>query len=147
MRTNDIMPDGGSHTLWVDGNPSKFLQGHNIFGSDDLIGLVYALMIRLCDILPELEPTELDMHHWITGNYSLSRIDVAAMYSAESRAGALAWLRSAESASHMKHRGCGIMKGMTLYNPYPSKTGWAEASENFLLRDAPLSMWPMTSSS
>ncbi|MBF0515387.1 MAG: Replication-associated protein G2P [Desulfovibrionaceae bacterium] len=116
VRTNDIIPgNGGGSTLWIDGNPTKFLQGHNIFGSDDLIGLVHALMTKLCDILPELEPTDLDMYRWMVGDYHLSRVDVAAMYSAESRAGALAWLRSAESASYMKHRGRGVLKGMTLY--------------------------------
>ena len=25
-----------NHNIWVSGNPSKFLQGHNIFGTDDL---------------------------------------------------------------------------------------------------------------
>jgi hypothetical protein len=26
--------------LWVNGNPSKFLQGHNVFGSDDIVALM-----------------------------------------------------------------------------------------------------------
>ena len=33
--------------IFLDGNPAKWLQGHNIFGSDDLIGLVNAFMHRL----------------------------------------------------------------------------------------------------
>ncbi|WP_408021561.1 phage/plasmid replication protein, II/X family [Solemya pervernicosa gill symbiont] len=45
--------------LLVEGNPAKFLQGHNIFGSDDLIGLGYALYDSICNALG-LEPTQSD---------------------------------------------------------------------------------------
>jgi II/X family phage/plasmid replication protein len=38
---------GRSTHLWVNGNPSKFLQGHNIFGSDDIV----ALMSDLFDVI------------------------------------------------------------------------------------------------
>jgi len=35
---------GNATHLWVSGNPSKFLQGHNVFGSDDLVSLVYGVI-------------------------------------------------------------------------------------------------------
>lgn len=38
--------DGLSDTLTFSGNPSKFLQGHNLYGSDDLPGLIYECAAR-----------------------------------------------------------------------------------------------------
>jgi len=38
--------DGFSDALSFSGNPSKFLQGHNLYGSDDLPGLIYECIAR-----------------------------------------------------------------------------------------------------
>ena len=32
--------------IWVNGNPSKFLQGHNVFGSDDIVSLLSDLFVK-----------------------------------------------------------------------------------------------------
>lgn len=62
--------------LVVSGNPVKVFQGHNVFGSNDLL--------RLCSDLFNLVTKELniDVHHLdrhavASGNYSLSRVDLA----------------------------------------------------------------------
>ena len=50
-----------SHTdgvIEVSGNPAKFLQGHNVFGSDDLIHLVTKTLDRLIALDIGLTPTE-----------------------------------------------------------------------------------------
>jgi II/X family phage/plasmid replication protein len=40
------------HTsLYFDGNPSKWLQGHNLFGSDNLIALMGQVIQRLIPLL------------------------------------------------------------------------------------------------
>ncbi|MCX5738736.1 MAG: phage/plasmid replication protein, II/X family, partial [Proteobacteria bacterium] len=41
IRSADVDRDGLASSLQFSGNPSKFLQGHNLYGSDDLPGLVY----------------------------------------------------------------------------------------------------------
>lgn len=41
IRSADVDGDGLAASLQFSGNPSKFLQGHNLYGSDDLPGLVY----------------------------------------------------------------------------------------------------------
>lgn len=46
MKSKDIGPDGFASTLFFDGNPSKFLQGHNLYGSDDLKALIYECASR-----------------------------------------------------------------------------------------------------
>ena len=35
IKSVDGTGTGLATNLWVNGNPSKFLQGHNVFGSDD----------------------------------------------------------------------------------------------------------------
>lgn len=39
-----------SHLL-IDGNPSKFLQGHNVFGFDALIPLVRDTVLQIAEAL------------------------------------------------------------------------------------------------
>jgi hypothetical protein len=41
IRSGDVDPSGFASSLHFSGNPSKFLQGHNLYGSDDLPSLVY----------------------------------------------------------------------------------------------------------
>lgn len=44
--SKDIADDGFASTLKFDGNPAKFLQGHGLYGSDDLPALVYDVAAR-----------------------------------------------------------------------------------------------------
>jgi II/X family phage/plasmid replication protein len=37
----------GEGVIDISGNPTKFLQGHNLFGSDNLVGLVLETMRRM----------------------------------------------------------------------------------------------------
>lgn len=46
VRSGAAGPDGMADELVFSGNPSKFLQGHNLYGSDDLPGLVYECTAR-----------------------------------------------------------------------------------------------------
>lgn len=101
------------HTILIDGNPAKWLQGHNIFGTDDLIGLVNALMHQLKTVL-DLTPTENDLICWRDGLYQLKRVDCTAMWDLPRRADVRAWLRAAEMQSKSRH-GRPITTGSTLY--------------------------------
>ena len=103
---------------WVqfDGNPSKFLQGHNLFGSDDLCALVTAAMEKAFGILG-LEVPAGDRDRWIAGDWDLSRVDVSYMYELGG-AGVVsdvrAWLRAAATVATMKWRKPTV-HGTTLY--------------------------------
>jgi hypothetical protein len=46
MKSKDTGPDGFASTMVFDGNPSKFLQGHNLYGSDDVPALIYECAAR-----------------------------------------------------------------------------------------------------
>ena len=100
-------------TILIDGNPAKWLQGHNVFGSDDLIGLVNSVMLRLTELL-SLNPDENDLRCWREGIYQLKRVDCTAMWELPRRADVHAWLRAAEMQSKSRH-GRPIMTGGTLY--------------------------------
>lgn len=105
----------------VSGNLVKFFQGHNLFGTDDLTGLVFEFMRWLAKNhglteTPLVSPTPADIAAWRTGDYVLTRVDVTDSFALASRAEVLAWLRTAEHTAHLSHRGRGqLVKGTTLY--------------------------------
>lgn len=100
-------------TILIDGNPAKWLQGHNLFGSDNLVGLMNAVMLKLTDLL-SLTPDHNDLQCWQQGIYQLKRVDCTAMWELPRRADVNSWLRAAEMQSKSRH-GRPIMTGGTLY--------------------------------
>jgi II/X family phage/plasmid replication protein len=115
IRTTRVDEYGQGTMIRVDGNPVKWLQGHNLFGTDDLLGLVGAMMDRLVPLLG-MAPTFMDRKHWQVGAYHLTRIDCTQMFDVGSTPNALAWIRQAEQSASLSHRGRGqITKGSTLY--------------------------------
>lgn len=100
--------------LYVDGNPVKFLQGHNLWGTDDLVGLMYHFLLKVTSMVG-LSPSEDDLHAWAIGAYELKKVDVNYSWHLASISDVLAWIRAAESAARLRHRGPGVLKGSTLY--------------------------------
>lgn len=108
-----------SHTdnkIWISGNPTKFLQGHNIFGTDDL----RYLMGRFFDALHKhdelgLCPTSEQYDAIQDGNYFLKRVDLNQSWHLKNKDEVVAWIRSAGACGRLKHRGVGQFSGDTLY--------------------------------
>jgi II/X family phage/plasmid replication protein len=115
---------GNATHLYFSGNPSKFLQGHNIFGSDDLVSLMSDTYERVCQVL-DLMPTIQDIMAIRGGNYRLTRIDINYSFELNTRADVLAWLRAAEFKSKTRH-GRPSSKGGTLY--------WGKTSKRWSLK-------------
>lgn len=112
VRSHPNMPGA-----WIDvsGNPAKFLQGHNLFGSSNLPGLVEAMLHRICDQLG-IVPSPEDLKEWAAGNADLRRVDITESYSLGSRPRVHSALRSLEQQSRLAFRGRGTMtKESTLY--------------------------------
>ena len=106
-------PDGFEF-IHVTGNPVKFFQGHNLFGTDDISALLYATLdevLRILSITPS--PVELDSIY--AGIIPILRVDINQSYTLPSQSHVEAWLRSAENTAHMRHRGQGMMTKGTLY--------------------------------
>lgn len=102
--------------IWISGNPTKFLQGHNIFGTDDLT----YLMGRFFDSLLNYEelglrPTSEQYDAIQEGDYTLKRVDINQSWHLKNREEVLAWIRSAGACGRLKHRGPGQYTGDTLY--------------------------------
>jgi II/X family phage/plasmid replication protein len=113
IKTAEVDENGNGTILMISGNPVKWFQGHNIFGTDDLCGLVYETMLRLCTIL-EIRPSPEDIRAWQNGEYSLSRIDINAMYSLGCRRDVNAWLNAAHKTARTR-MGVGVLTGGTVY--------------------------------
>ena len=104
------------NTVEISGNPAKFLQGHNVFGRNDLKYLVAKMIDKLCMIDElELKPTDIEYENIQEGKYHLSRVDVNEHFAFPSAQVARAWLRAAGNSANMKFRGAGLFKEGTLY--------------------------------
>lgn len=103
-------------TIEVSGNPVKWLQGHNLFGTNDLKALIWAFFNELLKI-PELKlkPSLQQLHAIKSGKLTISRIDINETWFLNSREEVLAWLEAAGQKMRLKHRGAGQFKGDTLY--------------------------------
>ena len=105
-----------AHSIEISGNPVKFLQGHNVFGTNDIRYLIAALFDRLCSIDElELKPTDIEYDMIQAGQYRLSRVDVNEHFLFPSEQVAKAWLRAAGRSANMQYRGAGLFKEGTLY--------------------------------
>lgn len=107
-----------SHTdnqIWISGNPTKFLQGHNIFGSNDLVHIMGLFFDELLKHDIGLCPDPFQYAAIKDGHYSLSRVDVNESWHLDNKKDVLSWIRAVGSTAYMKHRGAGQFAGDTAY--------------------------------
>lgn len=124
VRSHGADGQGRATHLFFSGNPSKFLQGHNVIGSDDLVALMADTYTRICQVM-ELSPSLEDTRQVRAGDYRLTRLDINYSFELPSRADVLAWLRAAEYKSKTRH-GRPTSKGGTLY--------WGKTSQRWALK-------------
>ena len=114
-------------TIEISGNPAKFLQGHNLFGSNDLRLLMYVFFETLHSMYDiGLNPTLDDWQRIKEGCYTVTRVDINETWLLKNRAEVLAWIRSAGEKMSMPYRGKGVFSGDTLY--------WGKGSKYFYLK-------------
>jgi hypothetical protein len=110
-------PDGA--TLWLSGNPAKFFQGHNLFGSVDHAGLFLAGGIAVrqkLGLFPGPATAEgFERPRW-------TRLDLTRSYRFPDDAMARAWLRDGASSARTRHGGAVVREG-TVY--------WGKGSERW----------------
>ena len=108
-----------SHTenqIYISGNPTKFLQGHNLFGTNDLVGL----MVKFFDELLKHEqlglcPDPFEYANIKDGHYELTRVDVNETWHLNNQKDVLSWIRAVGETAYLKHRGAGQFSGDTAY--------------------------------
>jgi II/X family phage/plasmid replication protein len=100
-------------TLEFSGNPSKLLQGHNLFGSASLVPLMARTLEYLADRLG-LVPSAENLADWRAGAYPLSRVDIAGMIRLDSDKTVRKVLDLLGQHGKMKYQGASVRSG-TVY--------------------------------
>lgn len=103
----------GESSIAVSGNPAKWFQGHNIFGSDDLAGLVLEMLDRICKSVG-LIPSADNLAAWAQGRIKLSRVDITYSFDLGTLPRVRNALRSLDATANLKHRGRGHFRGDSL---------------------------------
>ena len=110
--------------LVIDGNPSKYLQGHNIFGSDDLRVLVSDTLTSVSSLLKFSVPEDV-LRAVRAGEYRLTRVDINYMFELPTMSDVKSWIRAAEFKSKTRH-GRPSSKAGSLY--------WGKSSRRWSLK-------------
>lgn len=113
--------------LRLDGNLVKFMQGHNVWGTCDLHGLVTSALLRILSQVAPYIPTKLIPIYVLMAR--VTRLDLTAMYDLGNGKRVLAWLRAASDSATMQYRGRGQFAGDTLY--------WGKNSRRWSLKMYP----------
>lgn len=108
--------DGDYAFVDMEGNPAKFLQGHNLFGPLDTQALVCGVYRQLLTKLG-IVARFADRNMVEQGVYDVRCVDITAMFSTGSRSNARAWVNAAATSSRLTGRanGGGILTNSTLY--------------------------------
>lgn len=100
--------------LEISGNPTKWLQGHNLYGSDDLAGLLWAALQRLEPVLGVgLGEIGLDSPKALQATI-LTQIHCTEMLQLDTLGDVLSWIRAAYATGYARRRGRGVMREGTL---------------------------------
>lgn len=99
--------------LYLSGNPAKFLQGHNLFGSADAVGLFLSVGLKVREAVG-LFPSAGTWHSLDFAGPDLTRLDLTRSYRFPSDDHARAWLRDVAPMARSRHGGA-IMRGGTVY--------------------------------
>lgn len=125
--SNIVIRSLSDSQLEISGNPAKWLQGHNLFGTNDLNALCWLFFSKLTSIKELcLTPSVEQIRIIKDGLFTVSRVDINESWLLANRFEVLSWIRSAEQKIRLKHRGTGQFKGSTLY--------WGKGSKRWFLK-------------
>jgi len=96
--------------LEISGNPVKFLQGHNLWGTDDLQGLVTHFLRGVFAKVGH-RPSDDELERIRGGFLKILRIDLNRNSDFGSEPRALAAIRALSDVAHLTHRGRGSLVG------------------------------------
>ena len=115
-------------TIQVSGNPAKWLQGHNLFGTNDIKLLMATFFSALYETMAEegLNPTIEQCERIAEGRYTISRVDINETWFLKNQYDVKAWIRAAGEKMSMPYRGKGVFSGDTLY--------WGKGSKYYYLK-------------
>lgn len=88
--------------LRIDGNPSKWFQGHNVSGLFELT-IVTDFLVNICSVL-KIKDVSL-FHRIITGDFKVSRVDVTFSYMLRDLRDVQDWIRAAGQCFRSRYQG------------------------------------------
>lgn len=94
--------------LVIDGNPVKFFQGHNVFGTDDIHAVAHAICFHVLDAL-DLGETPEQREAIKQGIVEVYRVDINRSFAVGNLANARAAVRALAETATLKHRGRGTL--------------------------------------
>ncbi len=103
----------GGQAVRISGNPAKLFQGHNIFGSSDLVGLVFAMLDLVASTFG-LTPTADNLDFWDRGLIELLRVDDTESVDFGTEERVMAALFTLDRTANLKFRGRGHYNGHSL---------------------------------
>lgn len=112
-KSQDTANGQRSH-IYISGNPTKFLHGHNVTGTDDIRSLVADMAVKLLKQLGYV-PTSSQIKRWHAGDFDLKKVDINYMRHCGSRAAARQMLYIISQTGKMRYSGRGEFTGTTLY--------------------------------
>lgn len=103
------------HNLYLSGNPVKHIQGHNLFGSEDAVGLFLDVGIRVRESMGLFPSAATFTANKFTPP-RFTRLDLTRSYRFESTGHAREWIRSVGATARSRHRhGGALLRGDTVY--------------------------------
>jgi II/X family phage/plasmid replication protein len=135
LKSNNINSEGFATTLMIDGNPSKFLQGHNVFGSLDLNQLLLKTFNRIIqrhtnifsytDSFTQLRNIAKAEQAIEQGDYLVKMLDINFIYELDTDLAVNQWLYAAALNARSQSGGATKSKtGNTVYIQQNSRR-WA----------------------
>ena len=118
VRSQGSVDDNHASEVYLSGNPAKFLQGHNVFGIEDINDLASEVSRRIFETFAIAD--DLAVARIRRGDFSVKRIDVTHSYRFRSREEVKAVL-SALSIKSRSRRGRPQTKGGTVYHGMNSR--------------------------
>lgn len=107
--------NGYSHELYFTGNPSKFLQGHNVFGSSDVKSLLFGVFSS--EFINQHLKADLSQLSASIKKTKVTRIDVTDSLQFDNRNQVRAYINQLSAIAHTRN-GRPAQKGWTLsFNP------------------------------
>lgn len=110
VKTQELCNSGErGAVLFFDGNPSKFLQGHNVIGSDDLAGLMCETVSRVLSAVGQ-ELDDISRKRILSGGFEVYRVDINYSFALSSHSDVISWLHAASVKSKTRHGKPQLMK-------------------------------------
>lgn len=111
-----------NNKIEIEGNPAKFLQGHNLFGINDPVRLINLTFKQLVDSGLGLAPTQTQQECINNGFVRMTKIDINRNFHLPSKIEADRWIMEANDGMSMSHYGHVKQYNSTLYFGKGSKT-------------------------